>query len=173
MQYEYIQAIGQDSHRFADRQTSAIPEKSGNGELVLGAVNIPGERPLVANSDGDVLLHALTNAVSGATGVNILGEIADRLCLEKGITDSREYLKAALSYLGDSQIVHVSFSVECKTPKLSDYMDMIRQSVGGLLSIDSSAVGITATSGEGLSSFGRGEGIMAFCSITVRRRLDC
>ena len=53
--------------------------------------------PLAGNSDADVVLHALTNAISGLTGVNILGETADRLCLEEGITDSFQYLQAAMA----------------------------------------------------------------------------
>lgn len=169
MQYETIVAIGQDSHRF-------ITEKSatGNaGNLILGGVLIPGADPLDANSDGDVILHALTNAVSGFTGVNILGSLADQLCLNQGITDSREYLKLALSYLGDAQIVHVSFSVECKLPRLEGHIDGMKQSIANLLSIPVSSVGITATSGEGLSAFGRGEGIMVFCAISVRRPSNC
>lgn len=169
MHFETICAIGQDSHRFvADKGTIENP-----GDLILGGIMIPGADPLVANSDGDVILHALTNAVSGFTGVNILGAVADRLCMEQGITDSREYLKVALSYLGEAKIVHVSFSVECQTPRLSDHMDKIRQSVADLISIPMSSVGITATSGEGLSAFGRGEGIMVICVISVRRPVDC
>jgi 2-C-methyl-D-erythritol 2,4-cyclodiphosphate synthase len=168
MQYETIVAIGQDSHRFvAEKGTFDNP-----GGLILGGVQIPGGDPLSANSDGDVILHALTNAVSGYTGVNILGSVADRLCLNQGVTDSREYLKLALSYLGEAKIAHVSLSVECKSPRLSEHIDEIRQSIANLLSIPMSSVGITATSGEGLSAFGRGEGIMVICAISVRRPVD-
>ena len=64
-------AIGQDSHRF---------EESLGKPLILGGVVFPGEPGLLANSDGDVVLHAITNAVSGITGQNILGKIADEMC---------------------------------------------------------------------------------------------
>ena len=57
-------AIGQDSHRF---------EESLGKPLILGGVVFPGEPGLLANSDGDVVLHAINNAVSGITGLNILG----------------------------------------------------------------------------------------------------
>ncbi|MFR3992086.1 MAG: 2-C-methyl-D-erythritol 2,4-cyclodiphosphate synthase [Angelakisella sp.] len=57
-------AIGQDSHRF---------EETPGKPLILGGVVFPGEVGLLANSDGDVVLHAITNAVSGITGRNILG----------------------------------------------------------------------------------------------------
>jgi 2-C-methyl-D-erythritol 2,4-cyclodiphosphate synthase len=151
-------AIGQDSHAFG-----IIEGKP----LKLGGVAIPDSPPLEGNSDSDVVLHALTNAISGITGVNILGEKADAMCLADGITDSSEYVREALSYLGTKQIRHVSFSVECKKPVLAPHIDEIRKNVSGMLGIDISCTGFTATSGEGLSSFGRGKGIMCTCIITT------
>lgn len=170
IQYEYVHAIGQDSHRFVEVGRDGKPtDPKENQKLILGGFVIPKGRPLKANSDGDVILHALTNAVSGITCVNILGEKADHLCLIEGITDSREYLALALSYLGRREITHVSFSIECKTPKLAPYIEDIRASVAELIGTTYDSIGITATSGEGLSAFGKGEGIMVFCSVTVRR----
>lgn len=163
--FEYISAIGQDSHRFE--------EMSGNDEysrpLILGGIAIPDIEGFEANSDGDVILHALTNAVSGITGINILGKIADEMCLEHSITDSSEYLKAALESLGESKIIHVSFTVECKRPILSDFIPAIKESVAAMLNIFPQNVGLTVTSGEGLTDFGRGLGVQVFCSVNVRR----
>ena len=157
----YITTIGQDSHRFEE----GTFDSSSNG-IMLGGVKIPFDRKFQANSDGDVILHALTNAVSGLTGVNILGGAADKICLEQGIKDSRVYLAEGLKYLGDSKIVHVSMTVECLRPKLKDHIPEIKSSVAGLLSIDPSHVGLTATTGEGLTGFGRGEGIQVFAVMT-------
>ena len=157
----YITTIGQDSHRFEEETF----DPSSNG-IMLGGVKIPFDRKFQANSDGDVILHALTNAVSGLTGVNILGGAADKICLEQGIKDSRVYLAEGLKYLGDSKIVHVSMTVECLRPKLKDHIPEIKSSVAGLLSIDPSHVGLTATTGEGLTGFGRGEGIQVFAVMT-------
>jgi len=151
-------AIGQDSHKFINNESKI---------LILGGVSIHNHSPLKGNSDADVILHSLTNAISGISGVNILGEIADDLCLKKGITDSREYVKEALRYMRDYKIVHVSFSIECKTPYLSPYIEEIKESIASLLKIDISNIGLTATSGEGLSSFGKGLGIMSLCILTV------
>jgi len=80
---------------------------------------LEGYPPLKGNSDADVILHSLTNAISGVTCVNILGKISDELCLEKGITDSKVYLKEALKYLNGQKIIHVSISIECLTPKIT------------------------------------------------------
>ena len=157
----YITTIGQDSHRFEEGTFD-----SSSNVIMLGGVKIPFDRKFQANSDGDVILHALTNAVSGFTGVNILGGAADKICLEQGIKDSRVYLAEGLKYLGDSKIVHVSMTVECLRPKLKDHIPEIKSSVAGLLSIDPSHVGLTATTGEGLTGFGRGEGIQVFAVMT-------
>ncbi len=171
--YEYANAIGQDSHRFVDLMPNgSLRNPSGNTRLLLGGYLIPDGRPLLANSDGDVVLHALTNAISGITCVNILGEIADRMVREDHIKDSREYVFVAMQYLKSWKITHVSFSIECRSPHLSTHIEGIRESVSDILQIPPHSVGITATSGEMLSAFGKGEGIMVFCSLTARRAYD-
>ena len=154
-------AIGQDSHRFTQEEKP----------LLLGGVLLPGGPGLEANSDGDVLLHALTNAVSGLTGRNVLGPAADTMC-RAGETDSRAYLREALRDLSamGGRIVHVSFSVEAKRPHLYEHIPAMKRSVADLLGIAPAHVGLTATSGEGLSAFGRGEGIQVFCQVTGELR---
>ena len=151
--------IGQDSHRFEETRTGK--------PLVLGGV-IFGEatRGLSGNSDADVVLHALTNAVSGVTGVNILGEVADKLC-RSGLTDSSLYLKEALKHLGSMRILHISITIEAKDPKISPMVSAMRRSISELAGVPEDGVCITATTGEGLTSFGRGEGIQAFAIVTA------
>ena len=156
----YKTAIGQDSHRFED-EGSTKP-------LMLGGVLIPGCPGLLGNSDADVVLHALTNAVSGISGSNILGSISDDMCLNKGITDSRSYLFAALETLTTFRIVHVSISIEAKRPKLEPHINAIKSSLANMLSLDGADIGLTATTGEGLTAFGRGEGMQAFVIVSAR-----
>ncbi|MDD4096921.1 MAG: 2-C-methyl-D-erythritol 2,4-cyclodiphosphate synthase, partial [Oscillospiraceae bacterium] len=79
------------------------------------------------------------------------------------------YLKEALRFLGDRRIIHVSFSVECKTPRLAAYINDIRLGVSKLIPVPVDSVCMTATSGEGMTAFGRGEGMMVTCAITVRQ----
>lgn len=167
MEYAYISTIGQDSHRFMEE----IFDPSTNG-IMLGGVSVPFERQFSANSDGDVILHAITNAISGLTGVNILGGAADKICLEQGIKDSRVYLEEGLKYLGDAKICHVSMTIECLKPKLKEHIPSIKESVASLLGISASHVGITATTGEGLTGFGRGEGIQVFVIMTFKVPAD-
>jgi len=153
-----ITAIGQDSHRF---------DKSNNKKLILGGINIEHPFGLSANSDGDVVLHAITNAVSGLTGINILGDIADRLCRTEKITDSAVYLKEALKHLGDIKLTHLSVTIECGEPILSPYMVDMKSSISKILHLSEKHIGITATSGEGLTAFGRKEGISVFCILSA------
>ncbi len=151
-------AIGQDSHAFC--QIKGRP-------LKLGGIVIPDAMPLRGNSDADVVFHALANAVSGITGVNVLGQKADVMCNEKGITDSAEYVREALRYMGLKKIIHVSFSVECSQPRLEAHIGDMKNNIADVLGIDVSCVGFTATSGDGLSDFGRGKGIMCTCIVTT------
>lgn len=150
-------AIGQDSHR--------IDERNQEKKLLLGGIEFPANYSLVANSDGDVVLHAITNAVSGITGKNILGKVADDMC-QSGITNSEEYLKEALKYL-EEKIVHISMSIECLRPKISPKIEEMRKNIARILQIEEKAVGITATTGEGLTECGKGNGISVFVILTV------
>ena len=150
--------IGQDSHRL---------EKDENSPLILGGVTIPSELSLQGNSDADVVLHALCNAISGISGKVILGPYADKMCREQGITDSAAYVKEALKTLKNDKITHVSIAIECLTPKIGPHIDKMCSRIAEILNIETEDVGITATSGEGLTPFGQGKGIQAFVSVTA------
>lgn len=151
--------IGQDSHRFLTSDSSKL--------CVIGGVifeEVPG---LAANSDGDVIYHAICNAITSLTGVLILGGIADDLCLKDGITDSEVYLRKAVQTLGALRISHVALSVEAKRPKFKPHLLKIRNNVARIMNLDASQVGITATTGEGLTDFGCGDGVQVFCIVTA------
>lgn len=150
-------SIGQDSHR--------IDYDNVNKKLILGGIEFEEKFSILANSDGDVILHAITNAVSGITCKNILGKISDDMC-KNGITDSEEYLKEALKYLKE-KIVHISIAIECKVPKISPKIEEMRSNIARILNISQNSIGITATTGEGLTEFGKGNGISVFVCMTT------
>ena len=155
--------FGTDSHRFEEKEKRP---------LILGSVKISDTGGLAADSDGDVILHALFNAVSQACGGESLGYYADPLC-KKGVTDSAEYLKVALDMtvrLG-FRIGNIGIMVEAYRPRFS-MADVARmkKSIAGLCAISVRDVGITFTSGEGLTSFGRGEGILVQAVVTLLQR---
>lgn len=110
-------AIGQDSHRF--------DFDNKDKKLILGGVVFENQPPLSGNSDADVILHAITNAISGITCKNIIGKVADDMCAN-GITDSEEYVKEALKYL-EQEIEHLSISIECKKPKITPKIEEMRK----------------------------------------------
>ena len=151
--------IGQDSHRF-------LPTELTKPCIMAGLIfeDVPGFN---ANSDGDVIFHAICNAISSLTGVLILGAIADDLCLKDGITDSEVYLMEALKTLGKQKISHVAITIEAKRPKLKMRISEMRQNIARVMSLTVSQVGITATSGEGLTDFGCGDGVQVFVIVTT------
>jgi 2-C-methyl-D-erythritol 2,4-cyclodiphosphate synthase len=155
----YKTGIGQDSHRFLTSESSK--------PCVIGGVifeEVPG---LSANSDGDVIYHAICNAITSLTGVLILGGLADDLCLKDGITDSEVYLRKAMQTLGNLKVGHVALSVEAKRPHFKSHLMKIRSNIAHVMGIDVAQVGITATTGEGLTDFGCGDGVQAFCILSA------
>jgi len=144
--------IGQDSHCF---ETKSKP-------LVLGGVKISKDGGLSANSDGDVIIHSLCNALSSAIGGDSLGTWADEICLKQGIQDSKKYLDFIFKKIEQQGycVGNISIAVEAKKPYLSlDIIKKIRTQLAKLLKINIHQIGITFTSGEGLTAFGRGEGV--------------
>lgn len=150
--------IGQDSHRFTDKKDK---------KCVIGGLIFENCPALDGNSDADVVLHAICNALTGIHGVVVLGPITDSLC-KNGISDSAEYVKQALSYLGNFTLTHVSISIEGKIPKFVNRLDEMRAHIAQLLQLNFDAVCITATTGEGLTDFGKGLGLQAFVIITAQ-----
>jgi 2-C-methyl-D-erythritol 2,4-cyclodiphosphate synthase len=153
--------IGQDSHRI--REPKERP-------FILGGLELETDFSLEGNSDSDVILHAITNAVSGVTGKPILGPIADKLC-KAGIRDSKEYLNLALEDLRHKgyKPCHLSISIECLRPKIMPHLEALRASVAEVMGLGVSDVAITATTGEGLTDFGKGLGVQAFAVLTAQR----
>lgn len=159
MRYKIRTGIGQDSHRF-------LPPESSK-PCVIGGIIFDGVQGLNANSDGDIVLHAICNAITSITGVLILGGIADDLCLKDGITDSEVYLKEAMKTLTIQTITHVAITIEGKKPQLKKRLNEMRANIARIMNLDISDIGITATSGEGLTDFGCGDGVQCFVVITT------
>jgi len=152
--------IGQDSHRF-------LPVESSKPCVIGGLIfdDCPGFN---ANSDGDVVFHAISNAISSLSGILVMGAIADDLCLKDGITDSSVYLKEAVKTLNKQVITHVSVTIEAKKPHFKNRIDEMRKNIANVMDLDIKQVGVTATSGEGLTDFGCGAGIQCFAIVTTK-----
>lgn len=155
--------IGQDSHRY-------MSPGSSKPCVIAGIIfdEMPG---FMANSDGDIVFHAICNAISSLTGVLILGNIADELCLRDGITDSEIYLREALKTLGKQDITHIAITIEAKKPKFNDRLLAMRENIARVMGLTVEQIGITATSGEGLTDFGCGDGAQCFAIVTTEEEI--
>ncbi len=153
--------IGQDSHRFLSEDSSK--------PCIIGGVIFEDTPGLSADSDGDVILHAICNAITSLTHVPILGGIAIELCHKHGITDSSAYLAKALETLENERIEHIALALEGKRPRLQARIVEIRQKVAQLTHLNVEQIGLTVTSGDGLTDFGCGVGLQCFCILTTSR----
>lgn len=154
--------LGQDSHSFSSEKKP----------LILGGFMISPTGGLEASSDGDVIIHSLCNALSSAIGGNSLGTWADKMCLEQGIKDSKQFLTIILEIIKDKQysIENISLSVEAKKPKLSlDLINSIKNNLSSLLNIPGDKIGITFTSGDGLTAFGMGKGMQVLTIVLLKK----
>ncbi|HRW58920.1 MAG TPA: 2-C-methyl-D-erythritol 2,4-cyclodiphosphate synthase, partial [Chlamydiales bacterium] len=150
---------GQDSHRFLSEETTK--------PCIIGGVIFDDMPGLDADSDGDIVYHAICNAITSIIHVPILGGIAIELCHKDGITDSSVYLQKGLDFLKNWKIEHIALSIEGVRPRMQKKIDPIRLNVASLLHLHIDQVGITVTSGDGLTSFGLGEGVQCLCVLTV------
>lgn len=150
--------IGEDSHPFQ------MEEK----KLILGGVVINEAPGLAGNSDGDVILHAICNAFDVVAQAGSLATYSDKMCNE-GIADSSRYVDHIRTIAAEKgwRVVSASIAVEAKIPPLEPSGPLMRKSIAKILRISDTAVGVTFTSGEELSSCGRGEGIRASAILTL------
>ena len=89
------------------------------------------------------------------------------LCRKDGITDSQVYLEKALHTLGRQSIVHLALTIEGKRPHFQEKIEVMRRKIAEVLKVDHHQIGITATSGDGLTDFGCGDGLQCFCILTT------
>jgi len=144
----------------------------GPGDAVmLGGVRVPHERGVLAHSDGDVLLHALVDALLGAAGLGDIGQhFPDTEPRWRG-ADSRLFVTASVALLRERgwQPVNADLTLLAERPRLSPWREEIRDSVAVLLGLPVDAVNLKATTTEKLGFLGRGEGLMAQATVLIRR----
>jgi 2-C-methyl-D-erythritol 2,4-cyclodiphosphate synthase len=152
--------IGQgfDAHRFA-----------ASGRLVVGGVEIPCEFGIEAHSDGDVLLHAITDALLGACGEGDLGRhFPDTDPALRGI-DSRLLLRRAAELVAGHgfRVGNVDATVIAQQPRLAPHIEAMRHCIAADLDLTVSAVNVKATTTEKMGFTGRGEGIAAMAVVLL------
>lgn len=136
----------------------------GDGDhVMLGGVRVPHARGIVAHSDGDVLLHALCDALLGALALGDVGQHFPPSDLRWKGADSRALLRqcAALVHERGWRIGNCDATVICEHPRVGPHVQDMRACIAADLGIAVDAVSVKATTTEGLGFAGRGEGIAA------------
>ena len=152
--------IGQgfDAHRFSD-----------NGRLVLGGVEIPFDKGMQAHSDGDVVIHALCDAILGALALGDIGQhFPDNSEEYKGI-DSRILLQRVVEFMQQQhyRINNLDITIVAQAPKLAPHLPAMREILARDLDAEVGSVSLKATTTEQMGFTGRGEGIAAMAVVLL------
>ncbi|HQH40440.1 MAG TPA: 2-C-methyl-D-erythritol 2,4-cyclodiphosphate synthase [Bacteroidales bacterium] len=153
--------FGYDIHRLKE----GIP-------LVLGGVNIPSDRGCVAHSDGDVLLHALMDAMLGGAGLRDIGwHFPDSSDEYKGI-DSRKLLVRVNNIISEAgfRVGNIDTTILLEKPKIKDLIPQMQQVLSSLLDIAPARIGIKAGTNEGVGEIGQGQAIAAWAVVLLEEK---
>ncbi len=152
---------GYDVHRF------------GPGNFItLGGVRIAHTHGLVAHSDGDVLLHALCDALLGAAALGDIGQhFPDSNAAYKGI-DSRKLLRHVYALLKQKNYAlgNIDMTIVAQAPRVMKYAQAMRENIAADLECSIEQINIKATTTEELGFIGRGEGIAAYAVALIEQR---
>ena len=151
--------IGHDLHRLRP-----------GGPLRLGGVDIPHDRQTIGHSDGDVLLHAVIDALLGAAALGDIGQMFPDTDPQNRGRDSAEMLVAALDAVRTLgwNIVNIDCIVFLQRPKLLPHRQAIRHRLAEILQIEVERVGLQAKTGEGLDAIGREQAVAAQCVALIQ-----
>ncbi|HPR03754.1 MAG TPA: 2-C-methyl-D-erythritol 2,4-cyclodiphosphate synthase [Deltaproteobacteria bacterium] len=152
--------IGFDIHRL-------VPGRP----LVIGGVDVPFEKGLLGHSDGDVVIHAVCDAILGALARGDIGVLYPDTSAETEGMNSLAMLKGLLeTVVPDYEIVNIDINCICEKPRLSGYRQDMVASVAGAAGIDPSAVSVKFRTHEGLGEIGAGDAIAAQAVVLVKKR---
>lgn len=153
--------FGVDTHAFGKDQPY----------ILLGGVKIPCESGLVAHSDGDVLLHAVMDALLSAVGLHDIGHYFPDTDETYRGADSTLLTKTVLKTVLENgyRVKSLSVAVQAEKPKLKNYIDRIRENLASLLDVDCSAVGVSAGTNEKLGYVGEGKGITVYATVLMKK----
>jgi len=158
--------IGQgiDVHRFADTIDKKKP-------LKLAGIKVSEEYSLIAHSDGDVVLHAICDAILGAASKGDIGyHFPDDDESYSGINSEKLLAHVlALIHKDNFEIVNIDITVLAEVPRLSPFREIMIDNLRGLLNLDSSRCNLKATTTEGLGYLGRKEGIACHCVVLLKK----
>jgi len=134
----------------------------GEGDaVIIGGVSIPYSQGLKAHSDGDVLLHALADALLGAVALGDIGHLLPDTSAEWAGADSRDLLRQVMARVAEEgfSVLNVDTTIIAQAPKMAPHIEAMRLNIADDLGIPASRVSVKATTSEKLGFTGRGEGI--------------
>jgi len=162
LHYEYRTGIGTDIHQLiADRP------------LMLGGVKVPFNLGLLAHSDGDVVLHAVIDAILGAAGMGDIGTLFPDTDPQWKDANSGELVSRVREQIKKQrwEVVNLDVIIHAQQPKLGPFKGQIKREIAGLLETDFANVNIKAKTNEGLDAVGEGRAIACTTSVLLRRRI--
>ncbi len=150
--------FGYDVHRLVEGR-----------RLILGGIEIPWELGLLGHSDADVLVHAIMDAILGALGRGDIGRHFPDSDSEYKDKDSLLMLQDVMLMVKEEgyTINNIDSTIVAQKPKLSPYIDKMRERLSGVLYVDISRVNIKATTTEGMGFSGKGEGMEAYSVVSL------
>jgi len=155
--------IGYDVHRLEQGEPGRV--------LMLGGVDFyhPQGLTLTGHSDADVLCHAIADALLGAAGLQDIGHYFPNTDSSIRGISSLEILRRVAAIIADhgGSIINVDSTLVAEVPRIGPYVQQMRERIAGSLGLDSSRVGVKATTNECLGFLGRGEGIAALATASV------
>ncbi len=153
--------IGHDTHRLAP-----------GGPLQLGGVRIEYDQHLVGQSDADVLLHAVTDALLGALSLGDIGQWFPDTAAENRGRDSSDFVRTAMQQVHQAgyEVVNLDCIVFAQQPNLSAHKPQICRRLAELLGVHEGDVNVKAKTGESVGTIGRGEAMAAQCVVLLQSR---
>jgi len=142
-----------------------------SGRLVLGGVVVAQDVSPVAHSDGDVVLHALVDALLGAIGAGDIGEIFPNTDVRWKNAPSHLFVEGAMARLAGAtfRVVNVDVTILAERPKLQSFKHAMRANLARLLNVRADQVNIKAGTNEGVDAIGKGEAIAAHVVVLLER----
>jgi 2-C-methyl-D-erythritol 2,4-cyclodiphosphate synthase len=134
---------------------------------VLGGVEIPSDAGPEGHSDGDVVLHALADALLGTAAAGDLGSVFGTTDPRFRDAPSSGFVTEALARAGNPKVVNVDVTLVAERPRVGPYRDAMRERIAALLGVPVNRVSVKASSGNGMTGFGRGEGVFASAVVLV------
>lgn len=152
---------GYDVHRFTDGDS-----------LVIGGIRIPYDKGFLAHSDGDVLIHAVCDALLGAAGLPDIGNLFPDTAKEFENIDSKILLKDVLCRIKDKnfEIEYIDCTIIAQAPKMAPHIQNMRYTLANTLDISVDMINVKATTEEKLGFTGRKEGISAHSVCILRSK---